>query len=90
MASYELTTGQKAEIVDEDGNPIPTGSAYLVNFGTGGVVSIDESGDNVLLAAEAIGSDEVAVTPEGSTAVVHTVTVIAAPFDWSLGTPEAA
>jgi hypothetical protein len=89
MALYELATGQQAPVVDQDSNPILDGATTAV-IADETIVSIIDVDGAIFIKALAVGTTAVTFTPTGSDPVEHDVTVSAAPFDWSLGTPVAS
>ena len=80
---YELSPGQTATIIDENGDPVATSAATATSSNEAHVIIVS-AGTNLAVEAIAVGAAQVVVTPTGSTGVEHDVTVVPAPFDWSL------
>ena len=86
MSLYELNTGTKAELIDENGVAL-THSQITGSIADESIVTFTEVDGVVFLLAGSVGTTAVTITPSNSIGVEHDVTVVAAPFDWSLGTP---
>ena len=95
---YEITSAERAPLLDADGNPIPaaslTGGGVPAPWGVGAAATIQDDGSGSL---ECVGNHPGTITfalilvATGETAI-HDVTVTApagSPFDWTLGTPVA-
>lgn len=88
---YTLNAAQKAPILDETGQPLAVSRLQGTPppYNVGGVAQMQDDGTGHLeVVANMPGSCPFAPTVDG-TQVTHTVTVTAAPFDWTLGTPVA-
>ena len=92
---YTLDSSQKAPLLDDDGNPIPTadlsGGGGPAPWGVGLAATIQDNGAGFL---ECVGNSSGTATfalvqVSTGTLVSHDVTVTASPFDWTLGEPVA-
>lgn len=100
---YDLTTAQKAPVLDQDGVPVKTADIK----GTDGslppwhltIIDVEDDGTgNLQVVGVSAGTYTFGLVRKSDGAVTpqHTVTVTAAPpppapapFDWTLGTPVA-
>lgn len=83
-----LDTSQKADVLDENGNPLDS-SLYEVSSTQPTIVAVDASGASIEAVAQSAGSGQLQARrlSDGEMAYL-TVTVAPAPFSISLGTPE--
>ena len=87
MSNYALQLGQKAPLLDENGDQVEEGTTDIA-FPAEHVATFSATGGLIFIDAQGVGEVDVTVTPIGGSPVTHTVTVTS-PFDWSLGDPEA-
>lgn len=83
---YELTTAQKARVLDGNGEPVPFAGLTIVGpVGNPAAASdVIDDGGVATFVGQVPGTNSY-----GLDGVVHDVTVTAAPFAWTLDTPVA-
>ena len=93
---YELTSAQKAPVLDLDGNPILTADIHGDGgaeppFAVGASATMQDDGTgNLIVVGNAPGTTTFDLISNATSALAsHDVTVTAAPFDWTLGAPVA-